>query len=224
MKVKYKIINMGQAMNAFGITVEDLRRASGLDAEVIEDIIADRITVSFEVAFVLQKIFRGNITILQCIGNEEDADTVSEDKVAKETAEEVAKETAEEVAKRKFNEVKSVFEKEIAELLKLKEESGERFAAAVKEIEMEFKENKIKEEQEKKAIAETKVGENTECKSKIINKFVRDLKQLESERVTEMTVAIYNKLPIAILERIQKNYKKKSVQLHVNMIQELSRV
>ena len=218
MKVKYKIINMGQAMNAFGITVEDLRRASGLDAEVIEDIIADRITVSFEVAFVLQKIFRGNITILQCIGNEEDAEAnaASEDKVAKETAEEVAI--------RKFNEVKSVFEKEIAELLKLKEESGERIAAAVKEIEMEFKENKIKEEQEKKAIAETKAGEGTACRSKIINKFVRDLKQLESERVTEMTVAIYNKLPIAILERIQKNYKKKSVQLHVNMIQELSRV
>ena len=224
MKVKYKIINMGQAMNAFGITVEDLRRASGLDAEVIEDIIADRITVSFEVAFVLQKIFRGNITILQCIGNEEDSNTVSEDKVAKETAEEIAKETAEEVARRKFNEVRSVFEKEVAELLKLKDESGERFVAAVKEIEMEFKENKIKEEQEKKAIAETKVEEDTACKSKIINKFVRDLKQLESERVAEMTVAIYNKLPIAILERIQKNYKKKSVQLHVNMIQELSKV
>ena len=216
MKVKYKIMNMGQAMNAFGITVEDLRRASGLDAEVIEDIIADRITVSFEVAFVLQKIFRGNITILQCIGNEEDSDTVSEDKVVKETAEEVAR--------RKFNEVKSVFEKEVAELLKLKDESGERFVAAVKEIEMEFKENKIKEEQEKKAIAETKVDEDTACKSKIINKFVKDLKQLESERVTEMTVAIYNKLPIAVLERIQKNYKKKSVQLHVNMIEELSRV
>lgn len=216
MKVKYKIMNMGQAMNAFGITVEDLRNASGLDAGVIEDIIADRITVSYEVAFVLQKIFRGNITILQCIGNEEDSDTVSEDKVAKETAEEIAR--------RRFNEVKSVFEKEVAELLKLKEESGERFAAAVKEIEMEFKENKIKEEQERKAIAETKVDGNNDCKSKIINKFVRDLKQLESERVTEMTVAIYNKLPIAILERIQKNYKKKSVQLHVNMIQELSKV
>ena len=216
MKVKYKIMNMGQAMNAFGITVEDLRRASGLDAEVIEDIIADRITVSYEVAFILQKIFRGNITILQCIGNEEDSDTVSEDKVVKETAEEVAR--------RKFNEVKSVFEKEVAELLKLKDESGERFVAAVKEIEMEFKENKIKEEQEKKAIAETKVDEDTACKSKIINKFVKDLKQLESERVTEMTVAIYNKLPIAVLERIQKNYKKKSVQLHVNMIEELSRV
>ena len=216
MKVKYKIMNMGQAMNAFGITVEDLRRASGLDAEVIEDIIADRTTVSFEVAFVLQKIFRGNITILQCIGNEEDSNTVSEDKVAKETAEEIAR--------RKFNEVKSVFEKEVAELLKLKDESGERFAAAVKEIEIEFKENKIKEEQERKAIAETKIDENAACKSKIINKFVRDLKQLESERVTKMTVAIYNKLPIAILERIQKNYKKKSVQLHVNMIQELSRV
>ena len=158
----------------------------------------------------------GNITVLQCIGNEEDADTVSEDKVAKETAEEVAK--------GKFNEVKSVFEKEVAELLKLKDEGGERFVAAVKEIEMEFKENKIKEEQERKAIDETKVDENTDCKSKIINKFVRDLKQLESERVTEMTVAIYNKLPIAILERIQKNYKKKSVQLHVNMIQELSKV
>ena len=224
MKVKYKIMNMGQAMNAFGITVEDLRRASGLDAEVIEDIIADRITVSYEVAFILQKIFRGNITILQCIGNEEDSDTVSEDKVVKETAEEVAKETAEEIARRRFNEVKSVFEKEVAELLKLKDESGERFAAAVKEIEIEFKENKIKEEQERKAIAETKIDENAACKSKIINKFVRDLKQLESERVTEMTVAIYNKLPIAILERIQKNYKKKSVQLHVNMIQELSRV
>ena len=216
MKVKYKIMNIGQEMNAFGITVEDLRNASGLEAEVIEDIIADRITVSFEVAFILKKIFRENITILQCIGNEEDADTDSEDKVAKETAEEIAK--------RKFNEVKSVFEKEITELLKLKEESGERFAAAVKEIEMEFKENKIKEEQEKKAIAETKVDEDTACKSKIINKFVKDLKQLESERVTEMTVAIYNKLPIAILERIQKNYKKKSVQLHVNMIQELSKV
>ena len=216
MKAKYKILNMGQAMNAFGITVEDLRNASGLKADMIEDIIADKITVSYEVAFILQKIFRGNITVLQCIGNEEDSDTVSEDKVAKETAEEVAQ--------RKFNEVKSVFEKEVTELLKLKEESGERFAAAVKEIEMEFKENKIKEEQEKKAIAETKVDEDTACKSKIINKFVKDLKQLESERVTEMTVAIYNKLPIAILERIQKNYKKKSVQLHVNMIQELSKV
>ena len=216
MKAKYKILNMGQAMNAFGITVEDLRNASGLKADMIEDIIADKITVSYEVAFILQKIFRGNITVLQCIGNEEDSDTVSEDKVAKETAEEVAQ--------RKFNEVKSVFEKEVTELLKLKEESGERFAAAVKEIEMEFKENKIKEEQEKKAIAETKVDEDTACKSKIINKFVKDLKQLESERVTEMTVAIYNKLPIAILERIQKNYKKKSVQLHDNMIQELSKV
>ena len=216
MKVKYKIINMGQAMNTFGITVEDLRRASGLKTDMIEDIIADKITVSYEVAFVLQKIFRGNITILQCIGNEEDSDTVSEDKVAKETAEEVAK--------GKFNEVKSVFEKEIAELLKLKEESGERFVAAVKEIEIEFKENKIKEEQERKAIDETKVDENTDCKSKILNKFIRDLKQLESEKVTEMNVAIYNKLPIAILERIQKNYKKKSVQLHVNMIQELSKV
>ena len=151
MKVKYKIMNMGQAMNAFGITVEDLRRASGLDAEVIEDIIADRITVSFEVAFVLQKIFRGNITILQCIGNEEGSDTVSEDKVAKETAEEIAR--------RRFNEVKSVFEKEVAELLKLKDESGERFAAAVKEIEMEFKGNKIKEEQEKKAAEEKKKNE-----------------------------------------------------------------
>ena len=216
MKVKYKIMNIGKAMNAFGITVEDLRNASGLDAEVIEDIIADKITVSNEVAFILQKIFRGNITVLQCIGNEEDADTVSEGKVAKETAEEIAR--------RKFNEVKSVFEKEVAELLKLKDESGERFVVAVKEIEIEFKENKIKEEQEKKAIAETKVDEDTACKSKIINKFVKDLKQLESERVTEMTVAIYNKLPIAILERIQKNYKKKSVQLHVNMIQELSKV
>lgn len=216
MEVKYKIMNMGQAMNAFGITVEDLRRASGLKTDVIEDIIADKITVSYEVAFILQRIFRGNITVLQCIGSNEEADTASENKVVKETAEEVAK--------RKFNEVKSVFEKEVAELLKLKDESGERFVAAVKEIEMEFKENKIKEEQEKKAIAETKVDEDTACKSKIINKFVRDLKQLESERVTEMTVAIYNKLPIAILERIQKNYKKKSVQLHVNMIQELSRV
>ena len=216
MEVKYKIMHMGQAMNAFGITVEDLRRASGLKTDMIEDIIADKITVSYEVAFVLKKIFMGNITVLQCIGDEEDADTVSEDKVAKETAEEVAK--------GKFNEVKSVFEKEIAELLKLKEESGERFVAAVKEIEIEFKENKIKEEQEKKAIAETKVGENTECKSKILNKFIRDLRQLESEKVTEMNVAIYNKLPIAILERIQKNYKKKSVQLHVSMIQELSKV
>ena len=216
MKVKYKIMNMGQAMNAFGITVEDLRNASGLKADMIEDIIADRITVSFEVAFVLQKIFRGNITILQCIGNEEDSDTVSEDKVAKETAEEIAR--------RRFNEVKSVFEKEVAELLKLKDESGERFVAAVKEIEMEFRENKIQEEREKKAIAKAKVDEDTACKSKIINKFVKDLKQLESERVTEMTVAIYNKLPTAILERIQKNYKKKSVQLHVNMIEELSRV
>ena len=216
MKVKYKIMNIGQEMNAFGITVEDLRNASGLEAEVIEDIIADRITVSFEVAFILKKIFRENITILQCIGNEEDADTDSEDKVAKETAEEIAR--------RKFNEVKSVFEKEVAELLKLKDESGERFVAAVKEIEMEFKENKIKEEQEKKAIAETKVDENTACKSKIINKFVKDLKQLESERVTELTVAIDNKLSTAILERIQRNYKKKSVQLHDNMIQELSKV
>ena len=224
MKVKYKIMNMGQEMNAFGITVEDLRNASGLEAEVIEDIIADRITVSFEVAFILKKIFRENITILQCIGNEEDADTDSEDKVAKETAEEIAKETAEEVAKRKFNEVKSVFEKEVAELLKLKDESGERFVAAVKEIEMEFKENKIKEEQEKKAIAETKVDENTACKSKIINKFVKDLKQLESESVTELTVAIDNRLSTAILERIKRNYKKKSVQLHDNMIQELSKV
>ena len=89
---------------------------------------------------------------------------------------------------------------------------------------MEFKENKIKEEQEKKAIAETKVDENTACKSKIINKFVKDLKQLESERVTELTVAIDNKLSTAILERIQRNYKKKSVQLHDNMIQELSKV
>ena len=216
MKVKYKIMNMGQAMNAFGITVEDLRNASGLKEDMIEDIIADRITVSFEVAFVLQKIFRGNITILQCIGNEEDSDTVSEDKVAKETAEEIAR--------RRFNEVKSVFEKEVAELLKLKDESGERFVAAVKEIEMEFRENKIQEEREKKAIAKAKVDEDTAYRSKIINKFVRDLRQLESERVTEMTVAIYNKLPTAILERIQKNYKKKSVQLHVNMIQELSKV
>lgn len=216
MKVKYKIMNMGQAMNAFGITVEDLRNASGLKADMIEDIIADKITVSHEVAFILQKIFRGNITILQCIGNEEDSDTVSEDKVAKETAEEIAR--------RRFNEVKSVFEKEVAELLKLKDESGERFVAAVKEIEMEFRENKIQEEREKKAIAKAKVDEDTAYRSKIINKFVRDLRQLESERVTEMTVAIYNKLPTAILERIQKNYKKKSVQLHVNMIQELSKV
>lgn len=216
MKVKYKIMNMGQAMNAFGITVEDLRNASGLKTDVIEDIIADKITVSYDVAFTLQKIFRGNITVFQCIGNEEGADTVSEDKVAKETAEEVAR--------RKFNEVKSVFEKEVAELLKLKDESGERFVAAVKEIEMEFKENKIKEEQARAEAEKNKVDENTACKSKIINKFVKDLKQLESERVAEMTVAIYNKLPIAILERIQKNYKKKSVQLHVNMIQELSKV
>ena len=216
MKVKYKIMNMGQAMNAFGITVEDLRNASGLKADMIEDIIADKITVSHEVAFILQKIFRGNITVLQCIENKEDADTVSEDKVAKETAEEIAR--------RRFNEVKSVFEKEVAELLKLKDESGERFVAAVKEIEMEFRENKIQEEREKKAIAKAKVDEDTAYRSKIINKFVRDLRQLESERVTEMTVAIYNKLPTAILERIQKNYKKKSVQLHVNMIQELSKV
>lgn len=216
MKVKYKIMNMGQAMNAFGITVEDLRDASGLKADMIEDIIADKITVSHEVAFILQKIFRGNITVLQCIGGEEDSDTVSEAKVAKETAEEVAQ--------RKFNEVKSVFEKEIAELLKLKEESGERFAAAVREIEKEFQENKIREEQARAEADKNKVDENTACKSKIINKFVRDLKQLESERVAEMTVAIYNKLPIAILEGIQKNYKKKSVQLHVNMIQELSKV
>ena len=216
MEVKYKIMHMGQSMNAFGITVEDLRRASGLKTDMIEDIIADKITVSYEVAFVLKKIFMGNITVLQCIGDEEDADTVSGDKVAKETAEEVAK--------RKFNQVKSVFEKEIAELLKLKEESGGRFVAAVKEIEIEFKENKIKEEQERKAVDEIKVDENTDCKSKILNKFIRDLKQLESEKVTEMNVAIYNKLPTAILERIQKNYKKKSVQLHVNMIQELSKV
>ena len=216
MKVKYKIMNMGQAMNAFGITVEDLRNASGLKADMIEDIIADKITVSHEVAFILQKIFRGNITVLQCIENKEDADTVSEDKVAKETAEEIAR--------RRFNEVKSVFEKEVAELLKLKDERGERFVAAVKEIEMEFRENKIQEEREKKAIAKAKVDEDTAYRSKIINKFVRDLRQLESERVTEMTVAIYNKLPTAILERIQKNYKKKSVQLHVNMIQELSKV
>lgn len=224
MKVKYKIMNMGQAMNAFGITVEDLRRASGLKTDMIEDIIADKITVSYEVASILQRIFRGNITVLQCIGSNEETGAVSENKVVKETTEEVVKETAEEVARRKFNEVKSVFEKEVAELLKLKDESGERFVAAVKEIEMEFKENKSREEQVKAEAVKNKVDESTACKSKIINKFVRDLKQLESERVAEMTVAIYNKLPIAILERIQKNYKKKSVQLHVNMIQELSKV
>ena len=51
MKVKYKIMNMGQAMNAFGITVEDLRRASGLKTDMIEDIIADKITVSYKLHF-----------------------------------------------------------------------------------------------------------------------------------------------------------------------------